>query len=231
MRVSFTHYVFTTLTYNREDYSSRRCRHLRWWWVSRDVTAFIQRVRRQFKPLGPVEFLRVIERHQDFEPHVHLLLHFKESLRVDNDRFFDRKFFSRLQGCWKFGFSKPEVLRHAGQPSFAFSYALKYFFKQITDNDHRDDAVDDASTGLGTQENEPRIWPLKGKRVSYFGMPIRLLAWSRGMQYHYQVAQQTALLRKGYKVELPSKLVLREISQHKGTVLTNSNVATERKSV
>lgn len=207
--LSYTHYVFQTLTYNREDISSRRCRHLRWWWISRDVTAYIQRIRRRYQPLGPIEFLRVIERHKDYEPHVHLLLHFQGALRVDNGKFFDRQFFDDLQRQWKFGFDKPEVLR---KPDAAFSYALKYFLKQISDQTVSDSTGDVA--GISDSEPQdvelpPKIWPLRGKRLTFFGMPIRLLAWSRGMQYLYKRQQYESLLRKGFKVDPPTKLVLR----------------------
>lgn len=219
MPQTYTHYVFQTLTYNREDFPSRRCRHLRWWWISRDVTAYIQRIRRRFKPLGPIEFLRVIEQHQDFEPHVHLLLHFNGALRVDNGKYFDRQFFDSLQRQWLFGFNKPEVLR---KPDAAFSYALKYFLKQISDPDVSKNVGDGTGESLPDEtckpELLPKIWPLRGKRRTYFGMPIRLLAWSRGMQYLYQRRQYETLISNGYKVEKPAKLVLRKNAQQ--TVLT-----------
>lgn len=212
MSVSYTHYVFNTLTYNRESIPGRRCRHLRWWWVSRDTTAYIQTLRRKYKPLGPIEFVRVIERHEDFNPHVHLLLYFTTALRVDNDRFFDREFFHRLQSFWRRGFSKPEVLKYGGQPGYAFSYTLKYFFKQIRDRD----VVNPSGESLGEgdiqdrqSELPPRVWRLKGKRITFFGMPIRVLAWSRGMQYIYQHEQWKKLTNQGYNVEEPTKLVLR----------------------
>jgi hypothetical protein len=126
---------------------------------------------------------------------------------VDADKFLDRQLYDSLQREWHYGFSKPEVLKHAGHPEFAFNYALKYFLKQIND--------DNSSSGSGyspgnTSERDqlpPKVWPLRGKRKTYFGMPIRLLAWSRGMQYIYAKEQYANLKRKGFNVDIPSKLV------------------------
>lgn len=207
MAVTYTNYVFNTLTYDR----NLACRHLAWWRVARDCTDYVQRLRRHFPVLRPIEYLRVIESHQDFYPHIHILLHFTQSLRVDNARYFDREFFRRLQSCWTFGFSKPEVLRY---PDNAFNYTLKYFLKQITNNDSSDGSGSNDGDGTGIEERQPKVWPLKGKRFTFFGMPIRILAWSRGMQYLYQKRTYESLKLKGFKPELPSILVLRKNTQH-----------------
>ena len=160
--------------------------------------------------MGPIEFIRVIERHQDWNPHVHLLFHFNAAIRVDNEKYFDRKFFDLLQREWIYGFSKPEVLKYGGLPGFAFGYVLKYFLKQVRPKQPDGDTTDADSDVLREATSEPKIWPLKGKRVTYFGQVIRLLAWSRGMQYLYQESQRKVLVGKGYNLSLPDRLVFRE---------------------
>ncbi len=206
MGTSYTHYVFQTLTYNRHS----SCRHQRWWSVSNDTTRYLQSVRRKFKTQIPIEHIRVIEFHKDYNPHVHVLLHFPNALTLTNSRFFDRRFFDVLQGLWTHGFSKPESLRF---PDGAFAYVLKYFLKQIANRTTNDDF------GLSSNSDEstsfpPKIWPLKGKRSVIFAMPIRLLAWSRGMQYLYQLRQQQQLLKEtGKYYPLSSKLVSRKIGK------------------
>lgn len=195
MHISYTHYVFDTLTYDRES----SCRHQRWWRVARDTTDFIQKVRRRFQPLcvnGTIEYVRVIERHQDFYPHVHVLMRFPTVLTVERGRYFDRTVFRTIQQCWHHGHSKPEVLRHAGSPRFAFNYVLKYFLKQFPERTPETcDSNEDPNTNSAEEIREPRIFDLRGKRVTYFGMPIRLLAWSRGMQnlYHDEQRRQLGL--------------------------------------
>jgi len=89
---------------------------------------------------------------------------------------------------WRNGFSKPEVLK---KPDAAFAYVMKYFLKQLSTET--------------TKSNDPpidKIWKLKGKRIVWFALPIRILAWSRGMQKLYQDQQRM-------------KLVLRKNTQHK----------------
>jgi len=184
LRVSFTHYVFQTLTYDRKNL----CKHKAWWSCSKDTTNYIQKVRRYFGKSNRCEFLRVIEPHKDWYPHVHILFYFKKPLQVQNGRYFDDRLFYGLQKMWGNGFSKPEVLR---KPNAAFSYVLKYFLKQLSIKT--------------TKSDDPpidKIWRLKGKIIVWFALPIRILAWSGGMQKLYLNQQQL-------------KLVLRKNTQHK----------------
>jgi len=189
LKISFTHYVFQTLTYDRKNL----CRHKAWWSCSKDTTNYIQKVRRYFGNSNHCEFIRVIEPHKDWYPHVHLLLYFRRPLRVENGRYFDDRLFYNLQKMWGNGFSKPEVLR---KPNAAFSYVLKYFLKQLSIKT--------------TKSNDPpidKIWRLKGKRVVWFALPIRILAWSGGMQKLYLNQQLLKLvLRKNTPHKLSSPL-------------------------
>ena len=110
---------------------------------------------------------------------------------MENGRYFDDRLFYNLQKMWRKGFSKPEVLR---KPDAAFSYVLKYFLKQLSIKT--------------TKSDDPpidKIWKLKGKRVVWFALPIRILAWSGGMQKLYQAQQQL-------------KLVLRKNTQQNGHI-------------
>ncbi len=205
MGTSYSHYVFQTLTYSRDN----SCRHTAWWNVSSDTTDYLKRLRRSFKPALPIEHLRVIEFHKDYYPHVHILLHFHNALTISNRRFFTPEFYSKLQSLWTKGFSKPEVLKF---PDGAFSYVLKYFLKQIANQSISGSTGQLSDSTPDTPVLPPRIWPLKGKRITVYGVPIRLLAWSRGMQYLYQLRQQRTLIdQKGIKLPLSSKLVSRKI--------------------
>ena len=111
---------------------------------------------------------------------------------MENRRYFDDRLFYSLQKMWKRGFSKPEVLR---KPNAAFSYVLKYFLKQLSIKT--------------TKSNDPqidKIWRLKGKRVVWFALPIRILAWSGGIQKLYLNQQQLKLvLRKNTPHKLSSQ--------------------------
>lgn len=214
MHISYTHYVFNTLTYDRES-SESRCRHLAWWRVSRDVSDFIQRVRRRFPQEGSVqriEYVRVIERHQDFYPHAHVLLRFPVVVKIERGRYFDTHFYTNLQRCWRHGHSKPEVLRYAGRPNFAFNYVLKYFLKQFASSTSETcDSTEDSTTEQQHGDPlPPKIWDLRGKRVTYFGMPIRLLAWSRGMQNLYHDEQRRQLGLPNTSESTSSKLRLQQ---------------------
>ncbi len=189
MQISFTHYVFQTLTYNRD----AGCRHTRWWTVSRSCTDYVQRLRRKLcaEATQRIEYVRVIEQHADFNPHVHLLLWFSVPLRVERNRYFTRDVYDLLQRSWKEGYSKPEVLRHGNAPNFAFQYVLKYFLKQLVALTPKT-CDSDEDTGFTKSKDVLPEWKpfrLKGKRTTYFGMPIRLLAWSRGMQNIYADSQ------------------------------------------
>jgi len=160
------------------------CRHKAWWNVAKDTTAYVQEVKRFFGRDGnPVEFLRVIEPHGDFYPHVHILFYLEKPIQVENGRYFNDRVYYAIRDRWKNGFSKPEVIR---KKDAAFAYCLKYFLKQL-------------STKTTKSEDPPidKIWKLKGKRITWFGLPIRILAWSRGMQKLYQEQQRLILvLRK-----------------------------------
>ena len=177
MRIAYTHYIFQTLTYDRRSL----CRHKAWWTVSKDTTAYVQKIRRYFGDRNVVEFLRVIEPHRDFYPHVHILFYLETPIQVENGRYFNDKVFYAIRDRWERGFSKPEVLR---KPNAAFAYCLKYFLKQL-------------SVEKTTKSTDPpidKIWKLRGKRITWFALPIRILAWSKGMQKLYQEQQRLILV-------------------------------------
>jgi hypothetical protein len=109
-------------------------------------------------------------------------LRFPNVLSVRNGRYFDPIFFNTLQQCWRRGYSKPEVLKHAGKPGFAFQYVLKYFLKQ-----KRNKGLEESLYKSSRTKDTP--WKLRGEKRTYFAMPIRLLAWSRGMQDIYKDEQ------------------------------------------
>ncbi len=170
---TFSRFLFTTLTYSRAGF----CRHWRWWHTSRHVTDYVQRLRRGTGQ--HVEYLRVLESHKDYNPHVHMLLYFPNPFRIQDKRYIARDFFDKLQHWWPHGFSKPEVIR-----SDVWNYTLKYFRKQLIYGVHSPFSTRSRLT----------VYPLKGKVVVMFAMPIRVLTWSRGMQELYKQYQQTKLV-------------------------------------
>ncbi len=171
---TFSRFLFTTLTYSRAGY----CRHWRWWHTSRHVTDYVQRVRRGTGQ--HVEYLRVLESHKDYNPHVHLLLYFPTPFRIQDKRYIPRELFDNLQRWWSHGFSKPEVIR-----TDVWNYTLKYFRKQLI-------LVRSPFAVLSPVNT---VYRLKGKVVVMFGLPIRILSWSRGMQELYKQYQLTKLVQ------------------------------------
>jgi len=165
-------FLFTTLTYDRTSH----CRHWRWWHTSRHVTDYVQRLRRGLRQ--HVEYLRVLESHKDYNPHVHILLYFPDAFWVQNKRYLTKEFFDNLQHWWPHGYSKPEVIRHD-----CWKYTLKYFRKQL---------VIGTRSPFSVRENT--VYRLKGKVVVMFAMPLRILTWSRGMQKLYKSYQLTKLV-------------------------------------
>lgn len=159
------------------------CRHVAWWTISRQVTDYVQRLRRKF-PRHRIEYLRVIERHRDYYPHVHMLLCFDPVLRIYNKRYFSPEFYYLCQRLWKIGFSKPEKIR---VQSNALNYILKYFKKQLVAKPRSPFAV------FSSQRNT--VYRLKGKVVVMFGVSIRVLSWSRGMQTIYAKSQSYKLVK------------------------------------
>lgn len=78
-----------------------------------------------------IEYLRVIEFHDDGYPHIHVLFQYPSAcLRIENSRFFDRALYQRWKYLWKHGLSDFQRPKYSGVR--AVSYILKYLIKNQT---------------------------------------------------------------------------------------------------
>lgn len=116
----FRDYVFATYTYSRGDAVAST-----WERVNNDFNRYVQRLRRLHN--SRVQYLRVIEAHEDNYPHIHAILRFPVVLTVYNSRYYDRVLYSKWRGLWKCGYSdfKPPY----GHSRSALLYITKYMLK------------------------------------------------------------------------------------------------------
>jgi hypothetical protein len=119
--LEFSHNVFVTLTFNPEAPTFHN-----WSNVSKLFNRYIQKLRRFHN--SDVQYLRVIESHSQGNPHIHCLLRFRDSLTINNGKYFDSRLYAKWKLLWSSGFSDYTPALSNGSP-FPLSYLLKYTIK------------------------------------------------------------------------------------------------------
>lgn len=119
---SFTNHVFGTLTYSR-DISISDCGER----ISKDFNRYIQKFRRLHNT--KVQYIRAIEAHADGYPHIHVILQFPTSLRVNDSRYFDRELFKKWKQLWTSGVADYRPPNTKRQPVL---YLVKYISKNTS---------------------------------------------------------------------------------------------------
>ena len=128
-RITYSKHIFVTLTYSRET-SKDIC----WQQTNRYFNRYVQKIRRikrgiQRDTLYPdLAYLRVIERHKDGYPHIHVIFQAQRRLfDIYNARYLDSITHKRIKDRWPHGFSD---IRPGDKDSIF--YALKYLTKNTT---------------------------------------------------------------------------------------------------
>jgi len=117
-------HVFATLTYTREKSLERR-----WSTCSRDFNRYLQELRRLHD--RKVQYLRVVEKHKDNYPHIHIIIQFPNAIiRVTNSKYFDRTLYKKWKALWQHGHSDYQKPYRSGQGTL--SYIIKYLLKNTT---------------------------------------------------------------------------------------------------
>lgn len=117
--ITFTSYVFCTLTYGRSETISTL-----WKRVSTDFNRYHQAIKRLHN--SNIQYIRCVEAHEDGYPHLHVILQFSTSLTVNNARYFDSNLYSRWKKLWTCGLSDFKPLQSGTKP---VSYLEKYISK------------------------------------------------------------------------------------------------------
>ncbi len=74
----------------------------RWKTISRDFNRYYQEFRRFHA--GKAEYLRVIEKHKDGYPHIHIIIQFPNAIiRIRNTKYFDRTLYKKWKAVINFG--------------------------------------------------------------------------------------------------------------------------------
>lgn len=117
---SLTNHVFATLTYSHEIGLVQA-----WEQLGKDFNRYIQVFRRKSIP-NEVQYIRTIEAHGNGYPHIHVILQFKDPIRVQNARYFENSLYRRWKIFWKCGLSDYQPPRNTSHPIF---YLIKYISK------------------------------------------------------------------------------------------------------
>lgn len=124
--IEFTQNVFATLTFARTDSVLST-----WKSTSLNYNRYIQKLRRLHN--CKIEYLRVVEKHKDNYPHIHVLLQFPSAqLRITNTKFFDQALYKKWKSLWTHGLSDYQKPKRSGLGTV--SYLMKYLIKNTTSN-------------------------------------------------------------------------------------------------
>lgn len=124
MQITFTRHIFATLTYSRDDDLQTT-----WERSSRDFNRYFQKLTRLHNLR--INYLRVIEEHNDGYPHIHCLLQYPSAcIRVENSRYFDTALYQKWRTLWTHGHTDYQKPR--GNGIRTISYVMKYLLKNQT---------------------------------------------------------------------------------------------------
>lgn len=118
-----TSHVFSTYTYTRDIPADQI-----WGKVAIDFNRYIQRLRR-LHPCS-VHYLRTVESHQDYYPHLHAILQFGSPITVKNVRYFDNDLYAKWKSLWPCGISDYQPPLNTRK--LPILYIIKYISKSHT---------------------------------------------------------------------------------------------------
>ncbi len=166
----FTRHIFATLTYARTETIQET-----WRTISSDFNRYIQRFRRLHNQ--KIQYLRVIERHKDLYPHIHIIIQFPNaSIRINDSKWIDRRIYQTWKTLWKRGHSdyqKPRRNRIG-----TISYIMKYLLKNTTKKTIWKKILPkrDVTSAKTTEQNTT-----SANIVSEYG--VKLCTWSRDFDW------------------------------------------------
>lgn len=197
-QVSFIRHVFTTLTYART-----RSKDMAWQSVSKDFNRYCQKQRRLHNT--QCQYLRCIETHKDGYPHIHVLLQYPSAIiRVENNRYFDRRLYTLWKKQWPHGLSDHQPPRHLN--TSAIKYILKYISKNTTCKTVWKKVLKNVNSATQLQQNgtptkatpdsissaTPVLNTTTKSLIKKNG--VKLLTWSRGFDFSVFAPTQRSVL-------------------------------------
>lgn len=192
-QIEFTRHIFGTLTYSRDHSLDER-----WSTVSKHFNRFCQSYRRLHS--CNLHYLRVVERHKDGYPHVHVLLQFPDArIRVENSRYFDQELYARWRLCWEHGHSDFQKPRSSSTGTLG--YVMKYCLKNQTQKTvwkkifalSSQTKTEPSQSNTSEQLQEPSFSQdnfLERLPTHYLG--VKLLTWSRGFDFKPFIPAQSS---------------------------------------
>ena len=116
--------MFFTLTYRRDLPIPET-----WYKITRTFNHYITDLRRFHH--DKLQYLRVVEEHQDGYPHIHCIIQFQNvGIRVQDARWFDSSLYKQWKNRWVHGHSDIQCPR--GTRTHVLAYVLKYCLKNRT---------------------------------------------------------------------------------------------------
>ncbi len=168
----FTRHVFATLTYTRTKTVQDT-----WKTVSSDFNRYLQRFRRSHNE--KIQYLRVVERHKDLYPHIHIIIQFPDaSIRVRDFRWFDRRIYQTWKALWKRGHSDYQKPRR--NKIGTISYMMKYLLKNTTRKTIWKKLLASTSTQTG-EKTYSTVTTVND--ISCHIHNVKLCTWSRGFDW------------------------------------------------
>ncbi len=166
----FTRHIFGTLTYARTETIQTT-----WKTISNDFNRYIQRFRRTHNE--KIQYLRVIERHKDLYPHIHIIIQFPNaSIRIRDSKWIDRELYKNWKTLWKRGHSDYQKPRSS--KTGTISYIMKYLLKNTTQKTVWKKIIPKTSVQMHKGGTPPSTPPESTKMNG-----VKLCTWSRGFDW------------------------------------------------
>jgi hypothetical protein len=171
-KIEYIRHIFATCTY-APNYNKP------WEHVSKDYNRYIQEYRR-FSNCR-VEYLRVVEKHENGRPHIHILLQFPDArISVQNTKYFDNRLYARWKALWRHGLSDYQRPYSTRSP---VGYILKYITKNATSKTvWKKLIVSDVTVKESESTTNQHVKNMDAPAMTHLH-GVKLLTWSRSFDW------------------------------------------------